>query len=436
MKLKWSPSIGSIAVIMLILTLISSNLNWGKEYWKGIIEADAKGYYAYLPAVFIYDDLNFSFFHEIEEVKYYDQNLFYDYRSGAEGKIINKYYCGTAVATSPFFLVAHGITKMSGGEADGYSKLYPIFINLAALFYLLAGLVYLRLILGQFAIKEWQKAIVLVAAVFGTNLFYYAVVEPGLSHIYSFTFVTMFFYYAKRYFSTFKQRDIVILGLLLGMIVLIRPINGLVIFSIPFFAGSYAVLKDGIGIALKKFWPILIGSVAAISIVFIQLVIYKLSTGSYLVYSYSEEGFNFLSPHIFDILFSYRKGLFLYTPLLLVSCMGLYFAWKSSRFQFFSWVLFFLLITYVFASWWMWYYGGSFSSRVYVEYISFFMILLAFSLKGIQHKVRYRIVVSTIFALIVVCQIQTFQYRYFQIHWSDMTKEKYWEVFLRVDRLM
>ena len=64
------------------------------------------------------------------------------------------------------------------------------------------------------------------------------------------------------------------------------------------------------------------------------------------------------------------------------------------------------------------------------------MILLAIALKGIQRKAGYRAFVAVICTLIVVCQIQTFQYRYFQIHWSDMTKEKYWDVFLRVDRLL
>jgi hypothetical protein len=38
--------------------------------------------------------------------------------------------------------------------------------------------------------------------------------------------------------------------------------------------------------------------------------------------------------------------------------------------------------------------------------------------------------------LVIVCQIQTYQYRYNQIHWSEMNKEKYWEVFLRIDKLM
>ena len=31
------------------------------------MESDAKGYYAYLPAVFVYEDLHFGFFDEIEK---------------------------------------------------------------------------------------------------------------------------------------------------------------------------------------------------------------------------------------------------------------------------------------------------------------------------------------------------------------------------------
>jgi len=87
------------------MTIVTSNLNWGKNSWVGIVESDGKGYYAYLPAIFIYNDLNFGFFDEIEKEKYYDENLYYDYRSGAHGKVINKYYCGTALAELPFFLL-------------------------------------------------------------------------------------------------------------------------------------------------------------------------------------------------------------------------------------------------------------------------------------------------------------------------------------------
>ena len=94
------------------------------------------------------------------------------------------------------------------------------------------------------------------------------------------------------------------------------------------------------------------------------------------------------------------------------------------------------MITYVFSSWWNWYYGGSFSSRVYVEFIPVFMILLAAALHGIAGKYRKGAFVALIVLLTILCQVQTYQYRYYQIHWSEMTREKYWEVFLRIDKLV
>lgn len=436
MNSKMTISKVAIAVIMLIMVFISSNLNWGNDNWRGIIEADGKGYYAYLPAIFIYNDLNFGFFEEIEKEKYYDKNFYYDYRSGANGKVINKYYCGTALLQSPFFLLAHTVSYLLNYDTDGYSKLYPIFINIAALFYLLIGLLYLNSSISYYNTNEWQKALILFAAVFGTNLLYYTVGEPGMSHIYSFAFVSMFFYYSKRYFSTFDKRYILILSVILGIITLIRPVNGLIVFIWPFVAGNFNTLKEGLRALIhNKLWLIYCFS-GFLAIVFIQLIIYKISTGSFFIYAYKNEGFDFLSPHILDMLFSYKKGLFLYTPLLLLSLTGGYFLWKSSLFKFFSWFGFFALITYVFSSWWMWYYGGSFSGRVYVEYIPLFMILLAITLNGLKLKWLKNSFYSIIIVLIVICQIQTYQYRYYQIHWSDMTKEKYWNVFLRIDQLI
>lgn len=435
MKSKITLSNISLGVIFLITIFVSSNISWGDEKWKGILEADAKGYYAYLPAVFIYNDLNFGFFDHIEKEKYYDENLYYDYRAGTNETVVNKYFSGTALAQSPFFLAAHLCSYLFGYELDGYSKLYPVFINIGGLIYLILGLYFLSSTLSTYGVNEWQKSLTLIAAVFGTNLFYYSAIEPGLSHVYSFAFISMFVWYSRRYFQSFLGRDFFILAALLGLIVLIRPVNGLVIFIWPMLAGSLSELKNGFRSAVANYSWVLAGAAVFLILISIQLVIYKVSTGQFYVDSYGEEGFNFGSPRMFDILFSYKKGLFLYTPMYLLSFTGCYYLWRSSRFAFWSWVGFFLLITYVFSSWWNWYYGGSFSSRVFVEFIPAFMILLAISLKHISRLAWRSLYVFLIFLLVAVCQIQTYQYRYYEIHWSDMTKEKYWDVFLRVDRL-
>jgi len=52
-------------------------------------------------------------------------------------------------------------------------------------------------------------------------------------------------------------------------------------------------------------------------------------------------------------------------------------------------------------------------------------------------KRLYRIIYSSlIIIMIIICQFQTYQYRYYFIHWENMTYESYCKVFLRVDLLV
>jgi len=419
-----------------LLLIVTSNVNWYSVSWKDFLESDAKGYYAYLPATVVYQDLNFGFFDEIERVKYKNASDIYDYRKEHDGFYINKYYCGTAFVLVPFYLIAHWLSILLGYDLDGYSYLYAIFQTIGAVFYCALGLFFLARLLSFYRINETNKSITLIALLFGSNLFYYTVGELGMSHVYSFAFVAGFIFFIKRYFEKTASRDIILASIFLGIIILIRPVNGLIICLIPFLAGSYSGLKRGF-LALKKhFLALIISAIVCCAIVSIQLFIYKIQTGSFFIYSYDGEGFNFLNPQIFDFLFSYKKGLFVYTPMCFLALFGLIPLYKKSRFQFYSLVEFLIVVTYVLSSWWCWYYGGSFSTRVFVEYLPVFALLLAISLQYIKEKVAKIAIRSFIVVLIVVCQIQTFQYRYYEIHWAEMTKEMYWDVFLRVDKLM
>lgn len=421
--------------IILILLIVNLNSRWNPSRINGVIASDGKGYYAYLPAVFIYHDLNFDFFEKIEKGKYYNKDSYYDYRSASNGKTINKYYCGTAIAELPFFLLANFLTKISGGDADGYSNLYQLAISIAALFYLFIGLIFLNKVLKIYLVNEWNRTFTLLSCVFGTNLFYYVVTEPSMSHVFSFSFISMFVYYSKRLFLELEEKHLPALVLFLGIIILIRPVNCLILLTIPFLAGNFSSLILAIKKNLKSGLIFFLSILILIAIISIQLIIYKISTGSFLIYSYGQEKFNFNDPHIIDILFSYKKGLFLYTPLYLFSLAGLYPLYNKSKYQFFSILFFLFILIYIISSWWMWYYGGSFSSRVFIDFLPLFMILLGIFLNKAQKNTFRKLYLSILFLLITLCQIQTYQYRYSQIHWSEMTKEKYWNVFLRIDKL-
>ncbi len=436
MKILKNAPLLTILLIALILLFVSSNKNWGKDRWTRILESDAKGYYAYLPSIFIYHDLNYGFFDKIEKEKYYKSFLFFDYRNIVNNKYINKYFSGTALSQMPFFLIAHFIANLSDFDSDGYSKPYMVAINIAVIFYLLTGLLFLYRMLLLYEIKEKNIAIVLFSLVFGTNIFYYTVGECGMSHVYSFAFVSMFIYYLKLFFKTLSGKHLIINSTLLAIIILIRPVNGLIILIAPFIAQDYKTFTSGIKVLYKNYAKTIPALLLFTGILFIQPIIYKLSSGSFFIYTYGNDRFNFSDPHIMDILFSYKKGLFLYTPLIFFSMLGCYFIYRRSRFEFFSFIIFFLFLTYILSSWWIWWYGGSFSSRVYIEYFPLFGIMLGTLLNNIRISMVYKSVISVIFILIIVCQIQTYQYRYNYIDYENMTKEKYWNEFLRVDKLL
>jgi len=420
-----------IPLIILLLLGYTAKVNWGNGQWQNVLEADAKGYYAYLPAVFVYHDLNFGFYQKAEVENAADPNLVYDYRATYNGYIINKYFVGEALLLAPFYELVHLLAKQTSFAADGYSKPYVISVTLAALFYLLLGLFALKKTLELFKFEPFSIFVIITVVVLGTNLFYYSIGEPGMSHVYSFSMVSLFILYITKYFRNFKTKHLLFAAFFFGLVVLIRPVNAIVLLSVPFLSQSKKNLKTGLMEIVHKPGYLLLSILIFFMIVSIQPVIYKLQTGSLFVYSYGNEGFNFSTPQIINFLFSYKKGFFLYTPVALVSLFGFIFLWKN-KFRFFTLFFFLFFTVYLLSSWWMWYYGGSFSSRVMVEYLPYFAILLGFLCQGIA-KYRLKFVsIGLLFLLTTVNQIQTLQYRYYIIHWSEMNKERYWNTFLDI----
>jgi hypothetical protein len=374
--------------------------------------------------------LHFGFFEEIASKEGY-QNMGYEYRYLYEGNTVNKYFAGTAVAQAPFFFMAHLVSFFTGNPMDGYSYWYLFFISIASLFYLLFSCLIINKILIHYIISPINRAIVLITIVFGTNLFYYAVYEPSMSHIYSLAFISLFILMIIYYFQTFKTSYLLISALLLGIIALIRPANLLVILTIPIFAGDIGNLKLGVLRTIRNAKSIIFSTLLFLLPLVIQLTIYKIQTGSFLVYSYGDERFHFDQPHMFKMLFSYRKGLFVYSPVLLLSAAGLYFVYKKTKLIAAFWLTFFLLLTYFLSCWHQWFYGGSFGSRVYIEYFVLFAIPIGILLENVKRKAFRSIMISILGVLIVYSIIQTYQYYAGIIHWSDMNRELYWEVFLK-----
>jgi hypothetical protein len=397
---------------------------WGRNK---VIDNDVVSYYAYLPAAIIFHDLNFSF------VK--------DLPAGFEGKIwlgtapngkpVLRMTMGLAILWLPFFLLAHLMAHILGVSTLGYSWPYSFSIFVAAVFYLAIGLNFLRKILRKY-FNEWITGITLALIVLATNLMYYVISEPGMSHVFSFSLITIFMYYTLKWIEKPTIRISILLGLLGGAIVLIRPVNGLVLLF-PALAGIQSV-SDFKARILNHVKFILIAGVAAFAVVLPQLIYWKAQTGFWMFNSYMDAGkFYFLSPNIIDGLFSYRKGWLVYTPVMFFSLAGLFFLPRFVKGIRLPVVVFLLVFIYVIFSWWCWWYGGSFGSRPMIETYGILALPLA-SLLAVVFSRNNLIKLglgATLVILLALNQYQMGQYRTSLLHWDSMTKEAYWGIFLK-----
>ncbi len=422
-----------IYIIAIILAIAFFRVNGFFSNKKSeIIKSDGLGYYSYLPALFIYGDPSQGFLHE-KFPKYYKYTGIPEYMQVIDNKPVDKYFFGTAVLMYPFFMTAHLFSYYFHQPPDGYSILYQYLTGFAAVFYVFLGIFFCDKLLRLYGANTYQSLFICALLVFGTNIYFYAVVESTMSHTFSFAMVTGFLYFTKSLFVYRNTRFIIPAFITLGLIVLIRPFNAMIILALPFLAGNAKILWDTVKFVLKNYILTSAGILLCAIIVSLQMWIWYKQTGHLIVYSYTNEKFYFDKPHIFNVLFSYQKGLFIYTPLLFLSLTGLIFLFRKNLFEAISYILFFLLLVYVMSCWHQWYYGASFGFRPMIEYFGLFAVLLLFSLNLFKKRKYKNIFVGLCIFTLFVNQVQAYQYRKFILHWEHMSRYKYWRVFLKTD---
>lgn len=416
-----------IAIVMFWHLLFVTCGTFRKEY---IIGSDAAGYYVYLPATFIYHDPTYQFCYPGEKKVNFpgaDFSLFLNIT--AEGKPVNKYFIGTALMELPAFLVAYGAAPLFGYHMNGYSFPFVLAVILSAMCYVLLGLDQLRRLLNKLGISEPVQAVTLLLVFFGTNLFYYSTAEPGMSHAFSFSMMAVFIHQAYNVFHLQNKKSILWMLIAISMVIMIRPVNGVAVFALPVIAGSWKVFVAGLRFCFQHYGRLAIGSGFFFLLVFIQLLMYKRTTGSWFADSYSGEHLNLSQPHIAEILFSWKKGWFIYTPLMLVATVGIVFI--KNNFGRISFVIAMLLAVYVISCWELWWYGGSFGMRPLIEYYPLMAIPLALFIEKFSRKFYLFISVPLLGFILILSLVQHYQYSIGILPYNDMTQAKYWKIFFK-----
>lgn len=420
-----------LAIVVVAVGIAATNHN--VKFWNQpmrVIQWDIKSYYAYLPAAFIYHDLSLDF---IEEDPGFFHDKFWPLPTPTGGRSIVT-SMGMAYLYFPFFWMGHFTAWVSGAEMTGYSPPYAFFLQFSSLFYLLLGLLVLRKILRRY-FSDGLVALTLLALVFGTNLFWYASMEAPMSHAYSFALFASFMLLTQKWYRRPSVGVSICLGLLSGLIVLVRPTNVVILLFFIFWGiRNWQDLKERPWLLLKQGRLIGWMAVFAILVWVPQMIYWKQVAGQFLYFSYGDDAaFYFNNPRIWEGLFSYRKGWLLYTPLMALALAGI--PLLRDRLKEWLWpvLLFTLLNIYVVLSWWSWWYGGGFGLRAFIESYALLSLPLAALIQaGCKLGKRWRrMTIGVVLLLGLHGLFQTVQYYYGAIHWDGMTRAAYWASFGR-----
>jgi spore maturation protein SpmB len=238
----------------------------------------------------------------------------------------SKFSVGPAMFWTPAYLLTHNPIAVGATSV------------LAALFALL--------LLWNLLLRYFNKtvSIMTVAAIAGaSNLLFYGSLDVVNSHALTFFAATVFL---SLLYS--KQKQWFTIGAALGFLGLMRAQDIVYcVILVPF-------------ITKKNFVPIIAGFLLVFSP---QLFAWQFISGKFWVNPYlaGKEGFDFLRPHIFGVLFGLQNGLFLWTPITFLGAIGLVI---KKRFLFLS---VFILELYTVASWSTWWQGASYSGRMFVS---------------------------------------------------------------------
>ncbi|WP_044013694.1 glycosyltransferase family 39 protein [Hymenobacter sp. APR13] len=353
----------------ILLTSFLYYPRWNKSQTEALISWDASGYYMYLPATFIYHDLKKLDFLPAITQKYspdpYQNQAYLDSTSGNQ---VMKYPAGLAVQSLPFFAAGHLAAKTLGYPTDGFSAPYQLSLQIGAELVAILGFVLVWYTLRR-RFSEEATALTLVVLALGSNYLNYAAIDSAMTHNWLFTLYAGLILLTQAFYKRPTLGRALAIGAVCGLMALTRPTEVLATL-IPILWGlrpDRQVLAARLAFWRRHLPHLLLAGLAGAAIGSIQPLYWHYVTGRWLVYSYGDQSFSWLRPHLYDGIFSFRSGWLTYSPLMAVALLGFGALWRRYPEVFWAMLIYSVLFIYVTFAWDIWWYGGSLGQRAMVQ---------------------------------------------------------------------
>jgi hypothetical protein len=334
---------------------------------------------------------------------------------------LSMFTCGVAYMQAPWAALGHVLAWATGSPMDGYSAPYALALMGGMGVYMgCAGNLLFHALRRRFPVHLALAVPLLILA--GTNLFFYAVRQPAMSHAYVYLLFCALLYLIERNIerpSPWRTAGILVTC---SLAVLVRQLHAIVVlFPLLYLVPDGAAFRARIAWLTQRPSVTLAGLFLAIALWLPQLAYWHAVTGHWFIfpYGYKGEHFDHLSdPRIADVLWGVRNGWLVHSPVMILAVIGLcWMAWRKilgAR----TILVILVLVLYSYAAWWCWWLGGAFGHRGFVDYYPFLAIPLAFSLDRIAATRWWvRAPVLLLVALMVVANLRmTERYEWF---WSE-----------------
>ncbi|MBN3035343.1 MAG: hypothetical protein JW861_07130 [Bacteroidales bacterium] len=419
-----------LGVVLVVMVIEIIQADWKKP--NAVLGGDGLSYYGYITAFFIHHDLTLSNYDPESPESRIHYGSFP--KKSPSGQWVLPTTMGLALLIIPFFLIAHLIAQVTPFPLDGYSEPYQFMLLMTPLIYLTIGLIWFRkLLLRHF--RDVPVALGIAGMILGTNVLYYLTTQPVMSHTYNVALSMIFIYLTDRWHDQPTFRYSALLGLVSGLLSLIRPTYAIIGLCFVFWNISSAKgIPDKIKWLARQWHYLSVMVITAIIVWIPQMIYWKIMSGSPFFWSYGEEArFFFGNPQIFHVLFSYRKGWLLYTPMMLFALAGIPLLWKMMRGAMIPVLIFLLFTVYLVSSWWSWWFGASFGHRAMID--TYGLLLIPFT-AFIQYTTERRWPLRAGLLLIITFLLflngfQVWQARHNLLDTFAMTRRTYWMHFLK-----
>ncbi|MBV8395943.1 MAG: hypothetical protein JO064_06755 [Actinobacteria bacterium] len=349
------------------------------------IRSDGTSYYVYLPAALIDHDLTLR--RTASHVPDFQNDV--EYISGVNwvrstsGKLLplDPHGVGVAFLLAPFFGVGHLLAVVSRARQNGFTWPYQAAAAAAGCVYGLLGLLLLASVLGRFFSR--RTVLLTVAGItFGAGIFHYLTYDATYSHVYSFFLIALIVRLTLSVWDRPRVANVAALGASFGVLGMVRMTNlVLVVFCALVGVENFADLRRRPRVLARHLDLVALGAGAFVLTLLPQLAYWYRITGHVLINPYEvvvpPVHEDLLHPHLVGVLFSVRKGLFFWTPILLLAVAGLPALRRKAPPLFLPTVVYLPVVTWVVASWSRWWYDGSFGMRGLVDAMPVFALGLA-----------------------------------------------------------